>query len=228
VSEEAKPEQSKSETREEKSDQDNRSTVVHKGNKLKAKWVMVMLTAVLFGVEILQWRSMQKSLSVTEETFIVGNRAYLTYAESSLSKWDTRLIAKNYEHKRLGLLPRLTVTLKNTGNTPASHISGWSTIGGSYDALPTTDTPLPQAENLLSEVPSTTTLGKDGTITFGGRYELGYDQLQNIIFGEKFLIVYGHVTYVDIFKKTRNTRFCMFYNRQEDELAPCPGHNYID
>ena len=103
-----------------------------------------------------------------------------------------------------------TVSIKNTGQTPADKVAHW---------METVVWPLAQEDKLVpgpvkDMLTSTMGAGQTTSSTRWSPKQLTLQEVQDVTAGVSGLYVHGMVVYKDIFKKTRTTRYRLIWSRQ--------------
>lgn len=173
------------------------------GGFLKRNYKLVLETVAVVGglavliIYFLQWRVMDKSLTVDE-------RAWL-----KVDLTGKAMVAEN--------VPILTnITVSNAGKTPAKHIAVATTIevvsnGEAPQFTAAHDVSL-YTENLLfpgeATSPPIEVKSLQAGIPFAVPKPLSHDDYQRLIQGKAWIAIYGKITYEDFFGESRWVKFC--------------------
>jgi len=184
-------------------------------------------------IYFLQLRSMQQSLNLTREAFERDSRAYVVpksstvYPTKMLEDGKTAVIIEHAPNTpKLTVNPVVAAILVNSGKTPASEVSTATQITVRHDFnIPSTITTDNAPAGLVKSVGI---LPPDVENNVGAGYPLSGETRDAVLHGKALLLIYGVTTYVDVFKKPRQTHFCFYYVHEEDTMAPCPKGNYYN
>ena len=178
----------------------------------------------------------REAITFSKEAFLAGNRAYICVKDSEVFRAtrigsDQAKIGAKHEALVAGDIAALEVTFINSGATPANKVASTAFIHLIGSWIPDED---PQHEPSggirLDASQSIDAVPKDGTFTIAGTTfaELSQDEVARINAGKTFLVIYGRVTYEDMFKVSHRTTFCRAYLPRKPDLAPCPTFNRIE
>lgn len=125
----------------------------------------------------------------------------------------------------LGIFPKLEADLTITGNTPAKDVIGWINISVMGTPASWEDLPAPPGPTVIG--PSRGDLQKDSHVVFSAPYQLNPQEFDDIKNKKRFLVMYGSVSYKDIFGDQAETKYCWFLDTVTNDASECPGHNHI-
>jgi hypothetical protein len=186
-------------------------------------WWLFILTPIAVLVSAMQWQ-------VARDTLKFSNRAYVGVRDVNVwpSKPSTERATLLERNKGQNLTPRpfLEVVFTNSGVTPANNLRAEAHLGVANSPLVSDETPTPPPDTYVNR----TVLTRDGVAMVGDflNRELNSSELEGIRAGKRFLIIWGRITYRDVFRESRITRFCYLYDGQFDNMTPCPSYNGID
>ena len=118
----------------------------------------------------------------------------------------------------------MEVQLVNGGNTPAADVTGWAAIDVVSEVI-SRDGPRPMPPGTNTSLISRRDLAKDAAMSYGMGRVLSPTELDGIMHGTLFLMIYGQTTYRDGFGGDRETTYCYFYQVRVDDVVSCPGYN---
>lgn len=189
---------------------------------------MAGLTLVIIVASFLQWMTLRDTITHSDRTFEMGNRAYII-AKDGLIHPTQRTGEKGVILEGTGIKdgdsPALEAVVVNAGHTPARNVVMTVYIEVRNDFVPDNPTypSIPQ-----SQTRGVTVMAPDATLSSGGGYFLNPTKLDAVKHGHSILTIYGFVTYLDIFDESRKSTFCYFYAWEFDDLRTCPHHNNFD
>jgi hypothetical protein len=108
----------------------------------------------------------------------------------------------------IGGHPEAVITIKNSGQTPATNLTHWAAMG--FSTFPLTG-PLPRRDRMLPPRP----LAPDATfiVNTGINQALNVATIVGIQRGSHALYVIGEIRYTDAFGKSRETDYLLFCTR---------------
>jgi hypothetical protein len=191
------------------------------------------LAALILTALFTYWaaRAASQSLTVGARAYIVAKRGF------AYNGYGLRQMGTTMERIPLWPLtpdshPVLVVELVNSGGTPAVDVK-MQTFSHILDHLPADDeeSRTPPTAGIPSKAP----IAKDGELIAAsepGEIEwppgapIGASDAQAVMERRKFLVIFGKVTYKDVFDKRHATLYC--YRFEAGQMALCPAHNSID
>jgi hypothetical protein len=188
--------------------------------------LMTAFTGLLFIGSMLQWWATRDAIKDTHTSFEIGTRSWVV-AKNAIIK-PTKADAPNHAIVQDGYglkdsrTPAISVELINGGRSPALAVAQNSRFEV-LNSLPTDEYVMPPAEQ--GQVASKNVLAPDGTFAVNKGLLLTEPQFQDVTHGRQFLAAYGVVTYEDIFKTVRETKYCYFYDYITEKMAYCPHYN---
>jgi hypothetical protein len=111
-----------------------------------------------------------------------------------------------------GEKPDVHITLKNSGQTTASHVTHWAKLG--FSTWPEITGPIPERNSSEALPESSMAPGGMVSLTTGIEKQLNEDTINALISQSYALYVKGAIRYVDVFGRKRETDFLLF----------CTGH----
>jgi hypothetical protein len=187
---------------------------------------MTAFTGLLFISSMLQWSATRDAINDTHASFEIGTRSWVV-ARNAIIK-PTKADAPNHVIVQEGnglkesRTPAISVELTNGGHSPALGVtqkSRFEVLG----SLPTDEYVMPPAEQ--GQVASKNVIAPDGTFAVNKGLLLTESQFQDVTHGKQFLVAYGVVSYEDIFKTARETKYCYFYDYITEKMGYCPHYN---
>jgi hypothetical protein len=189
--------------------------------KIKAKWVTVALTAVIGASSLVYTIVSYEQWKVATRSVEVGQRAYIGLRYVALPSGI--FIDQPF---------RGEIKLVNTGSTPAKRlqIRNYWTISAA-PALP--EHPEYPAQNESSVSVAVLAPGEEGIKSNPDLRGLPREDMKAVEAKRKWLILYGLISYEDVFGISRTTKYCAFYPPEhpfEDNraLTYCPTHNTME
>ncbi len=175
---------------------------------------------------MLQWSATRDAINDTHTSFEIGTRAWVVAKEAFVK--PTKADAPNHVIVQEGnglkdsRTPAISVELVNGGHSPALDVAQSSRFEV-LDTLPADDYVIPPTDK--DQPPSKNVLAPDGIVGVNRGLLLTEAQFQDVTHGKRFLAAYGLVTYNDIFKKPRETKYCYFYDYITEKMGYCPHYN---
>jgi hypothetical protein len=145
---------------------------------------------------------MKGSLEIARQTMINGQRAYVTVTRGE--------VAFNGDNVKFAL------TIENSGATPANDITVRMAIEvGKYPPVPAEDIPsfIRQGSGIIGPRQEHTISSQSLKLKPQVRAHLETKSMG--------LCCYGMISYEDIFKEIRNTKFCFLYVPGKLDIGPC-------
>jgi hypothetical protein len=182
--------------------------------------VLAVITGIaLLGVNILLWRSSKEALKLTREQVHTGQRAYLIFHAATLEKPPA-----------INESPHATLTLTNSGETPAVDVLGRSVlmildadpINVDYGLLPIS--PLAKGQDMKLNAILFPPLTAEEFVA------ITVDDIDAISKGlvptkHPRLYLFGTAHYKDVFNGLGEAEFCAVYIASQKIFASCPTHN---
>lgn len=189
--------------------------------------LMTLFTGLLVLSSYLQWQAALAAIRDTHRSFEIGSRAWVVPKEAHVKPTvpDTphHGIVTDGEGLKDSRSPAVSVALVNAGHSPALHLVSVFRID-IRPTLPDDDdrgniTPLPDKSN------SGVVLAPESNIVLAHGQLFTEEQYQNIKSGKTYFVIYGIVTYDDIFNTRHETRHCSYYQWDIEKMSACPHYN---
>lgn len=168
-----------------------------------------------------------------QETFEIGNRAYLNLKESKLysfgktnTKSDRTPI--NYDERAIKVSPWMYMAFifSNKGQTPALSVRSAS-VNFLVDDKPSTAelglTPIDEVPDLLRK---DSIVQPDSEYLVSGEIVLTKDQVEATLTGQSFAMFMTYVEYQDVFGATHGSWACAQYHLRSNTLGRCQAGNF--
>lgn len=156
----------------------------------------------------------KRSVEIATDTAKRQLRAYVTVTEAGI------------DHVEAGRQPKVRLVLKNSGQTPAHHVTLWLTASERPRPTPADAFAPPDFSELPPQSKSPIAAGepKVADLDMG---ELAPEFMSMFHEGRAMIYVYGAINYTDIFGDCWYTTFRMYYDhtRGAGQLGACPEGN---
>jgi len=188
----------------------------------KPDWAIALLTLFTLFVGIF-------ALYESVKTFKEGSRAYLCPKDGDIEQLGPPIElgvqrpTTDPTKANLGLQNEITVTLVNSGATPALDATGFMFVSNWSDI-----NRLPPLRETISPVSGLHIIGKDQTLEFRGALILTNELKTSIMQDKLYAVAEGEVKYRDIFNEHHVVQFCYFYYPHRDTMVACPSLNSLD
>jgi hypothetical protein len=186
--------------------------------------LIAVVTTIYAIFAVFQWRvlrdqasQMKEAVNIASDTEVRQLRAYVHINAASVTNIASPLpseIPKNYKptgaeitNKKAG--PFIDIQIINSGQTPAYKLEGWAT-------------PIVLEYPLKSVLPGKSakqieqffTIPRDSTVHVNNSIDkpLTDSEIAALRNGSKAIYINGEITYIDIFKKIRHTKFVLAHN----------------
>ena len=160
---------------------------------------------------------MNTSIEESKKTREVESRAYLGVKDAQFCRvpQTNQHIGKvicGKEELKPGDFPVLDVTTANSDHTPASVDSSMAIVEVRDNMI--SDNPVYNKGTNMEPIQGVSTVPKDGTFALHNPtgIQLCAEDIIAIQSYKKYLVIYGLITYRDVFKVARKTKFCYFYS----------------
>jgi hypothetical protein len=188
--------------------------------------LLTLFTGLLFGSAMLQWQAARDAIKDTHTSFEIGTRAWMVAKEAHVKPTkpfaQNRAIVQEGEGLKDSHTPAVSAQLVNAGHSPALNVVQNTHIE-ILDRLPTDDYVMPLPEK--SQMVSKNVIAPDGFMYANAVLALSDADINDIKTNKRFLAVYGDITYEDIFKHSRETKYCYFYSWDSGLMNYCPYYN---
>jgi len=192
----------------------------------RSRWEDPVAIATLLLVLVTMGLVVITKLGVDDahKSFEAGTRAWVIAEQSEIvptaSDAPHHAVVQEGRGLKDSRSPAISVSFTNTGKSPAFNVYQ-KTFFNVFDKLPDNSYNIPQSE----QRPSTTVLGPNQSIAVKHAQVLSEDQYHAVRNGSLFIVIVGDLTYDDIFKKTHETKYCLFYDYITESMSFCPYHN---
>lgn len=188
-------------------------------------WLMTTFTGLLFFSSMLQWSATRDAITDTHTSFEIGTRAWVVakvcYIKPSKQVSPTSATVQEGDGLKDSRLPAISVELINAGHSPALEAVTVARFEV-QDKLPTDDAVVSYPED---QIGSKTVVAPEEGLTVNHGVVLTEDQYQGVTHGKLFLVAYGKVSYQDIFRYPRTSKFCYLYDYTTEKMGYCPHFN---
>jgi hypothetical protein len=159
------------------------------------------------GITYMQWQD-------AHYNFMVDQRAWIGVKNIDIRLDGNKLLAN--------------VVVSNTGKTPALDVRYTATIDTRHNAG--------NIEQFIREPHKVSSEGSSSILApnailimpMSPSDILAADLIEDIKSGKKTVYLFGETTYLDYFRRSHTTRFCVFYIDNTMGPADCPKGNYVD
>jgi uncharacterized repeat protein (TIGR01451 family) len=193
------------------------------GKHDKIQVAAVVVAAIYAGLTLLLLLTTKDAVKLTREQVHIGQRAYVIVEHPTFT-----------EPLAIGQPIKVTVELKNTGQTPAIQLRTVVVVDVLLDEPKDISYPTP-------ETVSTIGAGQIKKVHAGRLNRLNEDEFKDVTSKDEFSVdgantvltitqhrhvyVYGRVVYKDIFNGDGETEFCGVYIAFENDFVGCKSHH---